>query len=92
MVREIRGRKFPSTSKENLTIKLIADVGDVKKEIVEENTTDVGRPTSLRIRNARVIRVMKLEWYNTCLTCKSKLIPDPDDDDLGECPKCAVCR
>ena len=74
VVWEFRKRKFLSTSRENSMIHLIADIGDVEEESVEENTTtDLGQPTLLRVRDACVVRVMHLDG---CLTCKTKLVPD----------------
>ena len=93
VVREFRGRKFLSTSTENSIIHLIADIGYVEEESVEENTTtDLGQPTLLCVRDARVVGVMHLDWYNGCLTCKTKLIPNAEDTDQGQCPKCNMLQ
>lgn len=93
MVREFRGRKFLSTSKENSTIELTSDIGEVAEESGEESsTTDAAGPSQCRVRDVRVVGVMHLDRYRGCLKCKTKLVPDDDDPDLANCPKCNMLQ
>ena len=89
MVREFRGKKFLSTSKENSKIEKISDIGDVEEEVSEEES-DQGCTT--KIKDARVIGVMYLEKYNGCLKCSAKVVPDKDDVELGCCSKCSMMQ
>ncbi len=93
MVREFRGRKFLSTSKEKSDIKLTSDIGEVAEESDDESSTsDAARPTQRRVRDVRVVGVMHLDRYRGCLKCKTKLVPDDDDPDLGHCQKCNMLQ
>lgn len=40
----------------------------------------------------RVVGVIHLEKYRGCLKCKTKLVPDEDDPDLGLCQKCNIMQ
>ena len=92
MVREFRGRKFLSTSKENSTIELTSDIGEVAEESGKESTiTDAAGPSQCRVRDVRVVGVMHLDRYRGCLKCKTKLVPD-DNPDLANCPKCNMLQ
>ena len=44
------------------------------------------------VQDARVVGVMQLERYKACFKCKSKLIPDNEDPDLGHCQKCDMMQ
>ena len=89
MVREFRGRKFLSTSKENCSIESISDIVEVAEVSDEESsTTDVAGPSQCQVRDVRVVGVMPLDRYKGYLKCKTKLVPDNDDPDLGLCQKC----
>ena len=93
MVREFRGRKFLSTSKENCSIESISDIREVAEESDEESsTTDMAGPSRCRVRDVRVVGVMPLDRYKGCLKCKTKLVPDNYDPDLGLCQKCNMVQ
>lgn len=36
--------------------------------------------------------MLQLERYKACFKCKSMLIPDNEDPDLGHCQKCDVMQ
>ena len=82
-----------STLKEKSSIERISDIGKVVKQCLEEsNTSDICGPSQNRIRNVRVIGVIHLEKYSGCLKCKTKLVPEEGDPDLGLCPKCKMVQ
>ena len=94
MVREFRGRKFLSTSKDKSGIEPISDIGEVAEEDPEKacSTSDVAGSLTCRVRDVRVVGVKQLDKYRECLQCKTKLIADPEDPDLGQCQKCNMLQ
>ena len=91
MVREFRGCRFLSTSKEGSRIEAIADIGDVKEESVEdEREYQSNQP--LQLTNARVVGVHYLDQYTSCLKCTAKVLPDQEDPELGICSKCQMLQ
>lgn len=87
MVREFQGRKFLSNSKEKSNIKLVQDVGEVTTEVESEENAVWTSASYVWVRNARVVGVMHLQKYRDCLKCKTELVPDDEDPDLGHCSK-----
>ncbi len=88
VVREYRGTKFLSTSKENSQIEPIDDVGAVEEE--EEDSEESGKNS--HVKNARIVGVLDLESYRVCMKCKGKVVLDEDDEELGECIKCKMVQ
>lgn len=64
MVRDFRGCKYLSTSKENCSIVEINDIGTVSGNTDEKMQLDIKL-----IRNVRVFAVKKLESYTSCVKC-----------------------
>ena len=97
MVREFRGEKFLSTSKENSKIEEIDDIGhiEVAKEEEEEERpcSSQGGPSGMQhLEDVRIIGVDRLDGYAACLKCKSKVVPDEEDEEFGECGKCKMLQ
>ena len=89
-VREFRGKHFLSTSKDISQILQADDIGSVNEEEDDENEiTD--RNTST-IKNARIVGVLDMQTYSSCIKCASKVIADETDEDLCECVKCTMSR
>ena len=86
MVFEFQGRKFLSTSKEKSNMKLVQDVGEVTTEVESEEIDVLTSASYVWVRNVHVV-VMHLEKYRGCLKCKTELVPDDEDPDLGHCSK-----
>ena len=88
MVREFQGKNL-STSKEISKIEEIDDIGDI--EVAEEEEEEEGGICSSQstssglknLENARIIGVDRLDGYNACLKCKSKVVPDEEVEDFG---------
>lgn len=89
MVREFRGEKFLSTSKQNSMIERIADIGDVEEETEDESTH--GTPSS-QISGGRIVGVLQLDHYRSCLKCTAKVLQDRDDPEIGSCLKCQMMQ
>lgn len=92
MVREFRGKKYISSSKDYSKIEKIANIGDVESGEEEDDVGKTGPGGSKQLKDVRVIGVERLDNYDACLKCSSKLIPDSDDDELGECSKCKMIQ
>ena len=93
MVREFRGRKFLSTSKEKSSIKVVQDMGEVVTESEsQDSVSDMTGPSYSWVRDVRVVGVMHVDKYLCCLKCKTKLVPDSEDPDLGHCSKCEMVQ
>lgn len=89
MVREFRGRKFLSTSKANSEIEEVSDIGEVADPDDQEESSNT---VALCAFPARIIGVMQLDKYRGCLKCNTKLVPDIDNPDLGNCQKCCMLQ
>ena len=93
VVREFRGRKFLSTSKDKSNIVDAEDIGEVADETAGDNSpTNMTNPSYSWVHNIRVIGVMNLDKYNCCINCSTKLVPDAEDLDLGHCSKCQMVQ
>lgn len=93
VVREFRRRKFLSTSKEKSTIKVVQDIGEVVTESESQDSiSDMTPPSYSWVRDVRVVGVMHVDKYICCLKCKTKLVPDSEDADLGHCSKCDMVQ
>ena len=46
------------------------------------------------MKNTHIVGVLDMQtyMYNSCFKCASKVIPDPNDDDLCECVKCKMTQ
>jgi hypothetical protein len=44
------------------------------------------------VKNAQIVGVLDMQTYSSCVKCRSKVIPDEDDDDLCECVKCKMTQ
>lgn len=87
MVREFKGKKFLSTSKDKSAFESIADIGVVEEgeEDSESSSAYDDRPTKLC--DVRVAGV-QLDSYSGCIKCTAKVVADPNDSELGNCVKC----
>lgn len=93
VVREFRGRKFLSTSKEKSNIVDAEDIGEVADETASDNSpTNMTNPSYSWVRNVHVIGVMNVDKYKCCINCSTKLVPDAKDLDLGHCSKCQMVQ
>ena len=99
MVREFRGKKFLSTSKEECIIKKIDDIGSVEENSENEddggltnseNEDDGGLTMGMRKENVRVIGVDRIDRYDSCLKCGGRVRVDEEDDAFCECEKCEM--
>lgn len=89
MVREFRKKKFLSTAKENCKIEMIDDIGVVDDlESGDEGNVEEG----LKHNNVRVAGVETLTNYSGCMKCKSKVVCDADEPELGTCGKCGTMQ
>ena len=86
MVKEFRGCKCLSTSKENCSIDEIDDIGTLST-----NVDDISQLEIRLVRDARVFAVDKFESYTSCVKCNGK-VTSIDDDDIGECFKCGTMQ
>ncbi len=89
VVREYRGQKFLSTSKEKSHIELIEDIGEVQSGDEEEEESVGSRS---HIKNARILGVLEKNWYCGCLKCGAKVLADDEEDDIGKCVKCQMTQ
>ena len=91
MVREFRGKKFLSTSKEYSQIEEIKDIGDVEDEGSDE---DIDQGHTAQLDDARVVGILHLNMYKFtgCLRCSAKVLPDKDNAELGHCMKCSMMQ
>ena len=87
VVREFKGKKFLSTSKEKSSIESIGDIGVVEEEEDESECSNVydSRPTELS--DVRVGGVL-LDSYSGCMKCSAKVVVDSKDPEIGNCVKC----
>ena len=93
VVRDFRGRKFLSTSKEKSSIEIVEAVGEVVTESESQDTaSDMTCPSYCWVRNVCVVGVMHVDKYVCCLKCKTKLVPDTTDSDLSHCSKCEMMQ
>ena len=78
-VREFRGKKFLSTSKNGTKIDNIEDIGDVSQDKpANPQTSDDFQ----HLKNIKIIGVQNFSVYNACFKCDGKLnIDDNDNDD-----------
>ena len=86
MVRDYRGCKCLTTSKEGCSIEEIDDIDAVSDNIDEKMCLDIKL-----IRNARVFAVEKFESYTSCIKCNGK-VTLVDEDFIGECSKCGTMQ
>ena len=93
VVREFRGRKFLSTSKDKSDILATEDITEVVDETESNNSaTNTATPSYSWVRNCSVIGVMTFDKYKCCINCNTKLAPDPEDPDVGHCSKCQMIQ
>ncbi len=88
VVREYRGTRFLSTSRENSEISPISNIGDIDDKPVEGGSESTDTTT----RSGRIVGVLALESYDGCIKCHGKVAPDPEDDELGQCVKCHMLQ
>ena len=79
VVREFRGRKFLSTSKDKTTILASDDVTEVVEETANDSTTNTTTPFYSWVRECRVIGVMTLDKYQCCINCNTKIAKDYEE-------------
>ena len=88
VVKEYRGTRCLSTSKDNAHIAEIDDIGAVNEEDMgfdeESSNSDV--------KNARIVGVDEKDSYPGCIRCNAKVIQDIEDEDLGKCVKCQMTQ
>ena len=89
MVREFRGKKSLSTSKEECIIKKIDDIGSVEEN--SENEDD-GLIIGMRKEDVRVIGVDRIDRYDSCLKCGDRVKVDEEDDAFCQCEKCEMVQ
>ena len=93
VVREFRGRKFLSTSKDKSDIIAVDDIGEITEETEDDDSaTNMTHPSYSWIRNVLVVGVMNLDKYICCINCNTKLVPDAEEPDLGHCSKCQMIQ
>ena len=93
VVREFRGRKFLSMSKDKLDILATEDITEVADETESNNSaTNTATPSYSWVRNCSVIGVMTFDKYKCCINCNTKRAPDPEDPDVGHCSKCQMIQ
>ena len=97
MVREFQGKKFLSTSKENSILEDIDDSGHIEVDEDEEEEEDIcsrlSGPSGMQHwEDVRIIGVDRLDGYDACLKCNSKVLPDEEDEEFGECAKCKMLQ
>ena len=92
VVREFRGKKFISTSKENSTIEKIEDIGDVEEEESSDEGSTSDKGCGVQLNDVCVVGVVHLDSYNGCIKCNAKVLPDEEDTDLGHCVKCKMMQ
>ena len=86
-MKEYRGNKSLSTSKDNFSVEEIDEIGSLS-----DSYTDGKMALEIQlIKDVRVYAVEKLDSYCSCVKCNGKVIPD-DDDDISECPKCGTMQ
>lgn len=90
-VHQFCGKQFLSTTKDILCIIKTEDIG----EVIEENNEDIEPLPSLNtftIKNAKVIGILDMQTYSSCVRCKSKVHEDDDDETLCICTKCKMTQ
>lgn len=88
-VREFRGIKFLSTSRDvSITCHKIPDIGIVQEP--EKDDVMIAGEVPLKINDARVVGVVKLQNYKACMKCNSKV--QEESESLGRCGKCEMMQ
>ena len=87
MVKEFRGEKYLSSTKQQSVIEEIGDIGDVEEEDEEE-----GASGCKQFDDVRVVGVDRLDNYSGCMKCGSKVVVDAEDEELGTCMKCGMLQ
>ena len=59
------------------------------EKMESEDASDVASSSFSWVRDVRVVGVMHLD---KCMKCKTKLVPDGEDPELGHCSKCEMVR
>ena len=79
MVRAYNGKKYMSMPKENYEVASVEDIGNVESEV-----------DGCYLQSVLVTGV-KLDVYNSCCNCTSKVHPTADDN-IGQCGKCSITQ
>ncbi len=81
-VRSFNGAKYVSLS-ENSSIQPVTDIGEVNEDV------DFGEETfGVRVFDAEVVGVISCDNYNSCASCKAKVVKKSEV--MGECTKCGM--
>ena len=91
MVREFRGEKYLSAKKENSSIEVIEDIGDVE-ELEEDEITGATHSGCKEFEDVHVVAVERLDNYKGCMKCGSKVVVDLENEELGMCSKCELLQ
>ena len=78
MVKEFRGEKYLSSTKEQSAIEEIGDIGDVEEEDEE------GASGCKQFDDVRVVGVDRLDNCSGRMKCGSKVVVDAEDEDMYE--------
>ena len=79
MVKEFRGEKYLSSTKEQSAIEEIGDIGDVEEEDEEE-----GASGCKQFDDVRVVGVDRLDNYSGRMKCELKVVVDAEDENMYE--------
>lgn len=95
LVKEYKGKRFLSTSKQSSIIQPISDIGNVVQDEGEEggqDTDNIKEDNQQKSTNVRVVGVLHLETYKSCLKCTGKVKPLLDDEEISMCLKCGMMQ
>ena len=83
-VRSFKNEKNLSKPKDDASITLIDDIGDVVSDDLPQN--------SVTVHNAEVIGVQSLQSYAACLACNGKVNEVDADTNIAQCSKCQMSQ
>ena len=87
-VREFRGEKYLTTAKTDCEITEIDDIGDVKSYDVAKEQQKCPDDQS----NVKIVGVERIDNYNGCLKCSSRVVKCEEDPDYAQCTRCEMLQ
>ena len=81
IVRIYQGKKYLSIPKDDFHFDIIGDIGEVKKDVVEEER---------EVKGGVIVGVKYFESYMSCYSCKGKVVES--ERGFGECGRCGMMQ
>ena len=87
VVRQVRDKKYLSFPRCGLSVMKIPDIGTVEGD---RHNSDADKSTTYRLIKARVIAVVLLDSYKSCISCRARV--ETIEPPLGRCSKCCMMQ